>query len=83
VYHLSHFYQLLELILEAVQLSDALKSEHAESKQLDDAAAGKTVTLTGWARLWWNLFDPGSGIPVQFHKISIILDGDKKASHTY
>jgi hypothetical protein len=70
----------LEFILKAVQHSDALESEHAENKQLEDAAAGKTVTLKGWARLWWNLFAPGSGILVQFHKLSVILDGDKKVT---
>jgi hypothetical protein len=34
------------------------------------------------ARLWWNLFDPDSGILIQFQKGSIILDGERKASRT-
>ena len=74
--------QLLELVFEAVKLSDALHSNCAENKQLEDAAAGKVVTLTGWASCWWKLFDPQDGILRYFNPKTIILDGDKKASST-
>jgi hypothetical protein len=72
----------LECVFEAIELSDALDSEQAKNKQLEDIANGKTVTLMGWAQFWWSLFSPSSGLLAQFDKNSIILDGVKKASRT-
>ncbi len=72
----------MECVLEAIELSDALDSERAKNKQLEDVADGKMVTLMGWAQLRWSLFDPSSGLLAQFDKNSMVSDGDKKASRT-